>query len=118
MPRIVLLNAADNTILSPPFAPGGWVTLPNGDMMSPGMAGWQNDADAPTLKMVDVVDFAVPDGKQISGAPTYAFDPATGKVNETFPVEDVPPPAPPPTITEVLAASGYSLTDLKAALGL
>ena len=46
-----MLELRDNGTLIALVAPGGWVTLPNGDQVSPAQAGWSN-AEGFTLSAV------------------------------------------------------------------
>lgn len=114
MTRLALLSMQDNSILAAPLAEGGWIDLPNGARVSPGVAGWQGDADHP-YKLLAITDFVVPDGKQISGEASYAV--SGDAVVETFPVEDIPAPAE-LTPAEKLANAGLTVDELKTLLGL
>lgn len=114
MTRLALVSTADNSIIAAPLPEGGWIDLPNGARVSPGVDGWQGDADHP-YKLLAITDFVVPDGKQISGSATYAVD--GDIVTETYPVEDVPAPTE-LTAAEKLANAGLTVDDLKSLLGL
>ncbi len=59
-------------------------TLPDGSQISPVSVGWAND----TYAIVAVSEFVVPEGKVITGAPSYSVD--AGAVIETYPVDDAP----------------------------
>ena len=53
--------------------------------------GWQSPDGVYSL--VEIKPFAVPDGKQVQGQPSYAFD--GDDVVETYDVADIPPPPEP-----------------------
>jgi hypothetical protein len=114
MTRLALLSTADGSILAAPLAAGGWVDLPNGARVSPAMADWQGDDDAP-YRLLEITVFVMPDGKRTSGPATYAL--AGDTVTETFPVEDIPA-VPDLTPAEKLANAGLTVDDLKSLLGL
>jgi hypothetical protein len=118
MSRIALISLADHSVVTAPISPGGWVTLPGIGQVSPAEAGWQGGGDPAQFALVAITDFTMPSGKQASGAATYAYDSGSDAVLETIPVEDIPaPPSVMDVVNAALSANGYSLDDLKAALG-
>ncbi len=127
MTRLALVRISDGAVVAAPIAPGDVVVLPGVGQVSPAMAGWQGGGvisygeagaiEGPAqYRLVAVRDFAVPDGKQISGAAAYSYDGTS--VSEAFPTEDIPPPPAPPTPAERLAAAGLTVDDLNQLLGL
>lgn len=56
--------------------------LPSGEQVSPVAVGWTDG----TYSVKAVVEFTVPEGKVISGAPSYSVE--NGEVVETYPVSD------------------------------
>lgn len=67
--------------------------LPNGTQLSPITLGYSRGG----YSVVEVTDFAVPEGKQTVGPPSYAVE--NGAVSETYNVEDIPPPPVPDRVT-------------------
>lgn len=73
-----------------------------------------------TLEEIEAVggrianDFVVPEGKQLTGDETFVED--GGEINQHYEVEDIPPPPEPPTTEEKLAALGFTIAELRAAL--
>jgi hypothetical protein len=65
--------------------------------------------------------FAVPEGKQALGAPQYE-EGQNGEIRQTYQVEDIPEPPPPPSadekVSRLLAGYDLSVSDLKSVLGL
>lgn len=59
--------------------------LPNGTQLSPITLGYSRSG----YSVVEVTDFAVPEGKRRVGLPSYVY--ANGVVTETFDVEDIRP---------------------------
>ena len=112
MTRLALVSMADNSILAAPLPEGGWVDLPNGSRVSPAEAGWQGDDDHP-YKLLAITDFVVPNGKQITGEPSYVVSGET--VTETYAVEDIPTPID-LTPAEKLARAGLTINDLRTLL--
>lgn len=134
MSYLALIRIADGAIVSPRIPAGGIAYLPGVGQVSPAEAGWQGGgaitydyaADEgslagvreiaiegpPQYKLVPLVDFEAPEGKQRAGSPTYAYDGEA--VTETCEVEDIPALTP----TEKLAAAGLTVDDLKTLLGL
>jgi hypothetical protein len=131
MTRLALIRLSDLSVVMAPITEGSRVELPGVGFVSPAQSGWRGGGaitystsegesevaeEGPAqFGLVPIVDFTVPDGKQISGAPTYAVD---GEwVVETFPVEDLPEPVE-LSPAEKLAAAGLTVDDLKTLLGL
>lgn len=131
MIRLALIRISDASVVAAPIAEGSRVDLPGVGSVSPAVAGWQGGGvitystpeggseiaeEGPAqFALLPVTDFAVPDGKQISGPASYVVDGET--VVETAPVEDIPAPVA-LTPAEKLAAAGLTVADLKALLGI
>lgn len=94
--RICLIAAVVATPLRQFTLPDGQdelairLDLPNGSQVSPVQLGWSGEG----YSIVEFVPFEVPNGKQTTGQASYAL--VNGKSVETFSVEDIPEPEPPP----------------------
>lgn len=62
--------------------------LPNGSQVSPATLGWETGDYA----IVEVTPMDVPDGKRITGNPSYNL--VDGMMEETYTLEDMPPKGP------------------------
>ena len=65
-------------------------TLPDGSYLSPVVLDWESDDGR--FKIVEVVNFTVPEGYVVSGSPSYEY--ANGKLQETYDVVEAPTPEP------------------------
>lgn len=93
MSLAILVRKSDDAVVGAPIDPDTARYVPHPDdpmrrLASPVDAAWEND----TWRLVPLEVLAVPEGKQVSGAVTRAYDPDAGKVVETANLEDVPPP--------------------------
>jgi hypothetical protein len=135
MTKLALIRLSDNSVVTAPIAEGSRVELPGVGCVSPAQAGWQGggaitydyaaNEDHPEgvmeiaeegsaqFKLLPIVDFVVPEGKQVSGAVSYSVDGES--VTETYPVEDIPAPVE-LTLAEKLAKAGLTVDDLKTLL--
>lgn len=66
----------------------GWVDLSGNERVSPPVVGWDGQSGEDTFAILAYQPFAVPEGKQHVGDPTY--DISSGVCVEMYNVEDVP----------------------------
>lgn len=116
MTEVILVRKSDDAVVGPVMTEGrGWVRDAGRTLVSPPIAGWEDDE----YRLAVVDRLVVPDGKQVVGSVARTFDGA--RVVETATLEDVPVP-PVLTRAEKVAAlaADYDLTvdDLKAELGI
>lgn len=92
MAKLAIVRKEDNAVIGVLPRPEGekeiraQYSFPNGVRISPLVIGWSDDEYA----VLDVTEFALPDGKQKIGAASYEV--SKDVVVETFQVEDAPPP--------------------------
>jgi len=87
----------------------GWVELSGNDRVSPPLVGWQGASGEDTFAILAYQPFAIPEGKQCVGDPTY--DISSGVCIETCSVEDVPAHVP-QSISDRQFAHGLALQGL------